>query len=237
MLTARRKEVTTTAKTIDITGVIITNSDKWIYDWLEIESTAPNSVKAALEEADGEDVIIRINSNGGDVFAGSEIYDMIRAYKGGVLIRIVGIAASAASVIACAGTSEIAPTAMLMIHNVSTRADGDCNTMQNTADALREANRSIMAAYRGKTGLAEEELLDMMNRQTFISADTAVEKGFVDKISDYQKAERAPDSGLSLAASMSGLLPTAAVEKLRAERAKAQAQLDLLNLILIPDRK
>lgn len=217
---------------INVAGAIVPNSDKWIYDYFKIECTAPSTIQAALDEANGDDVIIRINSNGGDVFAGSEIYDIIREYSGNVLIRIVGIAASAASVIACAGTSEIAPTAMLMIHNVRSYASGDYRDMQNSADALREANRSIMAAYREKTGLSEEELLGLMDNETFISADTAVSKGFVDKISDYQKQEDGePKAGISLAATFTGLLPAETIEKFRAERAKAQAQLELIKLM------
>ncbi|MEE0873970.1 MAG: Clp protease ClpP [Ruminococcus sp.] len=219
-------------KVINVAGAIIPNSDKWIYDLLKIDSTSPGDIQAALDEANGDDVIVRINSNGGDVFAGSEIYDILSGYQGNLLIRIVGIAASAASIIACAGASEIAPTAMLMIHNVKSRAEGDYHDMANAAEALKEANRSIMAAYRNKTGLSEKELLDMMDKETFISADTAVAKGFVDKISEYKKADgSAPGNGVSLAASMTGLLPVSTIQKFRAERAKLQAQLELLKLM------
>ena len=219
-------------KVINIAGTIIRNSDKWIYDWFEIESTTPGEVQAAIDEANGEDVIVRINSNGGDVFSGSEIYDILSGYQGNLLIRIVGIAASAASVVACAGTSEIAPTAMLMLHNVQSSASGDYRAMETTADALKEANRSIMAAYRNKTGMTEKELLEMMDKETFISADTAVERGFVDKISDYGKTgDKSPKEGISLAAAMSGLLPAATIQKFRAERAKLQAQLELIKLM------
>lgn len=215
-------------KTINIKGVIIAHEDKWIYDLFQIENVSEKDVEAQLLEANGGEVIVRINSPGGDVFIGSEIYDLLASYGGKLQIRIVGMAASAASVIACAGPSEIAPTAMMMIHNVQSRAEGDYRDMERSADTLREANRAIMAAYRSKTGLSEEELLGLMNETTYMSADTAVAKGFVDKLADYGKT---PESGVQLAAAMTGLLPAATIRKFRAERAKAQAQLDLIKLL------
>ena len=216
-------------KTINVKGAIVPDDDAWIYDLFGIENTSPNVIESQLVDASGEDVIIRVNSNGGDVFAGSEIYDLLANYSGNVLIRIVGMAASAASVIACAGTSEIAPTGMLMIHNVQSYAAGDYRDMEHSAETLREANRSVMAAYRAKTKRSEEELLNLMDNTTYMSADKAVELGFVDKISDYVK--QTPESGVQLAAAMTGLLPVATIQKFRAERASAQARLDLINLM------
>lgn len=216
-------------KIINIEGIIISNEDKWIYDYFGIANIAPKDVEKSLNEANGEDVTVRINSNGGDVFAGSEIYDLIASYKGNVLIRVVGMAASAASVVACAGISEIAPTAMMMIHNVQSIAEGDYRKMEHTAEVLQNANRAIAMAYRNKTGMSEEELLDLMNAETYITAEQAVEKGFIDKISDYQKSSQ-PQQASSLAAAMSGLLPDTTIRKFRAERAKMQASLELLKL-------
>ena len=104
-------------KTIQIKGTIISNDERWIYDWFEWEATAPKDV--ILPET-GEPIEVHINSGGGDVYAGSEIYTALRSYQGDVTVKIVGIAASAASVIAMAGdTVEISPTAQIMIHNVS----------------------------------------------------------------------------------------------------------------------
>ena len=216
-------------KTINIKGVIIAHEDKWIYDSFQIENVSEKDVEAQLLEANGGEVIVRINSPGGDVFIGSEIYDLLASYGGKLQIRIVGMAASAASVIACAGPSEIAPTAMMMIHNVQSRAEGDYRDMEHSAETLREANRSVMAAYRAKTKRSEEELLNLMDNTTYMSADKAVELGFVDKISDYEK--QTPESGVQLAAAMTGLLPVATIQKFRAERASAQARLDLINLM------
>ena len=218
-------------KVINVKGTVVSDDDAWIYNWFGIEAVSPNAISAALVEANGDDVVIRINSNGGDIFAGSEIYDLISSYEGNVLIRIVGMAASAASVIAMAAESEIAPTGLMMIHNVQSGAHGDYREMEHSAEVLREANRSIMSAYREKTGMSEDELLSLMDNETFMSADTAIEFGFVDKMSDYGKEAKAPDTGVQLAAAMTGLLPAATIRKFRAERAKAQAQLDLIKLL------
>ena len=170
------------AKRIDVKGQIIESGNEWVYDWLGLESTSPKKIIKALQEVGGEDVEIYINSPGGSIFAGSEIYTELRNYSGKKIIKITGIAASAASVIAQAGECEISPTGMFMIHNVKTSASGDYRDMDNTGDALRAANQSIMNAYIDKTGMDAEILQDLMDRETYLSAQQAVDHGFVDKI-------------------------------------------------------
>ena len=167
---------------ISVKGEIITNDNKWIYDYFGMDSTCPKDVESLLAKANGGDVIVDINSGGGDIFAGSEIYTMLRKYSGNVEIHIVGIAASAASVIAMAGKSKISPTALFMIHNVSSYASGDCNEFEKQADILKTANQSIANAYIEKTGLSNENLLQMMNAETWLTSKQAVEKGFVDEV-------------------------------------------------------
>lgn len=167
---------------VNVKGTIVRNSDKWIYDWLEIEATAPQDIDKAIKAANGEKLEVEINSGGGEIFAGSEIYSALRSYKGGVKISIVGLAGSAASVIAMAGESEIAPTGMIMIHNVSTGVSGDKNDMQKTAETLSSADKSVASAYVSKTGKAIEEVLEMMNKETWLSAEDAKAQGFVDAI-------------------------------------------------------
>lgn len=216
-------------RTININGLIVTDDDKWYYDFFGFSAIAPKDISAALAEADGDDVIVNLNSNGGDVFAGSQIYDLLAGYKGNLLIRVVGIAASAASVVACAGKSEIAPTAMLMIHNVSSYAEGDYHKMAHSAEVLQNANKSIAAAYCRKTGLSEKELLALMDKETYITAEEAVKQGFIDKIAEYGD-ESEPKKELALAASATGLLPEKIINKIRAERAKTQAKLELIKL-------
>lgn len=170
------------AKKIEIKGNIVQSSDKWIYNWLGIEATSPQDVSKALIEANGQDIEVDINSGGGDIFAGSEIYTALRGYKGNVLINIVGLAASAASVIAMAAKSRITPTGLFMMHNVSSKAQGDYRDMEHRAEVLKTANKSIANAYKDKTGLSDEELIKLMDQETWLSAEDAVKNKFVDEV-------------------------------------------------------
>ena len=170
---------------IDIRGDIITNDDKWIYDWLEWESTCPADIKSALlaKESD-EKLTVLINSGGGSVMAGQEIYSMLRE-RDDVEIKVQSLAGSAASVIAMANTCEISPVAMIMIHNVSMwGASGDYHEMQKNAEILKQMNAALASSYVNKTGKSKEEILKLMDRETWLTANQAVEMGFVDKISE-----------------------------------------------------
>lgn len=170
-------------KKVQIKGTIIANEDKWIYEWFKMDATCPRDVETALNEANGEDVLVTINSGGGDVFAGNEIYYLINTYQGKVTIDIIGFAGSAATIIAMAGKhTRMIPTAMFMIHNVSGSARGDYNAMDKSSQVLRTANSAISNAYRIKTGMSEDELLELMNKETWLTASEAKEKGFIDEI-------------------------------------------------------
>ena len=128
---------------IEIKGDIIEDDSQWIYDWIGWSYTTAKNVKNALNNAKGESVTLKINSPGGSVFAASEIYTELRNYKGEVNIEIVGLAASAASVIAMAGKSKMSPTAQLMVHNVSTYASGDYRDMEHTEKNLKNAQKIV----------------------------------------------------------------------------------------------
>ena len=167
-------------KKIDVKGDIITDEEKWIYDYLEWPSTCPKDITDALQDAEGDSVEVTINSGGGNVIAGSEIYTKLMNYNGEVNINVI-YAASAASVISMAGKSKISPTGLLMIHNVSCATSGDYREMDHTSDVLKAANKAVASAYRDKTGMTEKELLKMMDNETWLSADEAVEKGFIDE--------------------------------------------------------
>ena len=197
---------------IEIKGPIIADGDQWIYDWFGIPATSPKKVNDVLNKANGKDVEIIINSGGGSVFSGSEIYTSLKDYKGKTIGKIVGIAASAASVIAM-GTNEllISPTAQIMIHRASIYADGNKNELQKTVDMLEGADKSIANAYLLKTGISQNELLDMMDKETWLTAQEAKEKGFADKImfEDEIKAVASVDG--------SGLLPRSVIDKVRNE--------------------
>lgn len=195
---------------IDIKGVIVSNDDAWIYDWLEMDHSSPRNVIEAIEGAGGEPLEIAINSPGGDVYAGSDIYTALKEYGGDVTVKITGVAASAASVIAMAGKKvSISPTAQIMIHNVSSYTGGDYRDLAHESDVLKGWNKSIANAYALKSGMQESEILSMMNKETWLTAQEAKEKGFVDEIMF--------DEGKRLAASASGLLPPEVLSKLRNE--------------------
>lgn len=176
---------------INVKGTIIPNDYKNIYDICDVESTCPNDVHTAAETAKGEKLDVYINSGGGYIQAGNEIYAALREYQGQVNIHVVGYACSIASVIACAGQSDIVPTGHFMLHNVAAGAQGDFNTMESTKEVLISANRAISQAYQLKTGKSEAELLDMMNHGannigTWLTAQEAVDQKFIDKIAESQ---------------------------------------------------
>lgn len=219
------------AKKIGIKGVIIPNDEQWIYDLFDIEATSPNKVIDLIEDADGDDLIVDINSGGGSVFAGSEIYTALKSYEGNVTVKIVGIAASAASVIAMAGDKvQMSPTAQMMIHNVSVVARGDHNDMTHTAEILITANETIANAYRIKSGMDQEDILLMMEYETWLSPAKAKEYGLIDEVLF--------ENDLQLVASYDGpgTLPRETIEHIRnkvaleKETQKAKAKLKLLNL-------
>lgn len=174
---------------IKINGPIIENNNKWFYEWLEYDATCPKDIEAALDQANGEDVLISINSGGGSVFAGSEIYELIRSYTGKIKIKVVGCAASAASVIAQAAESEIAPTALFMIHNAKSYAEGDYRDMDKQSEFLKQVNTAITNAYIEKTGMKREDLFDLMNQETWMTAQDAVKNGFINSISENNNYE------------------------------------------------
>ena len=174
---------------ISIKGPIVSNDDVWLYDWLDWDCTAPKNV--VLPET-GEDIEVHINSGGGDVYAGSEIYTALRSYSGKVVVKIVGIAASAASVIAMAGdVIEISPTAQIMIHNVSSRVDGDHNTLLHEAGVLEGFNKSIADAESAvNQGFADRIMFAGEIAPTFAASETPmIPHDFIDKM----KSAMTPD--------------------------------------------
>jgi len=166
--------------TIHIKGPMISNDEKWIYDLFEIDSTCPNDVLSALDGE--EDITVIVNSGGGLLDCGNEIYTALMNYQGHVTVDIIK-AYSAASVAAMAGdTVRISPVGEIMIHNVASEAWGDYHAMDKGSERLQKANKSAAAAYRLKTGLSQEELLSLMDKETWLTAEEAKEKGFVDEI-------------------------------------------------------
>lgn len=207
--------------TIKINGAIVGNDDKWIYDWCEIEAFCPRD----LNLVEGQDVDIEINSPGGYIYPASEIYTALMQHKGNVTITITGRAASAASVIAMAGTHvKMSPTAQMMIHNVSASGAGDYRDFEHYAEQLRKSNDTIANAYMLKTGKTRDEILKLMDHETWFTPEEALEEGFIDEVlsrSDSQDQFR-------LVAANDFLIPQAVIDKLKQER--EQEQLNLLKL-------
>ena len=169
---------------IPIKGDIIDNDTAEFYDfWGMNNYCSPNQVESALQNANHQPVTVEIASNGGDVFAGSEIYSLLKGYDNDVMVNIVGLAASAASVIAMAGdTVKIAPTAQIMIHKAWTDSQGNADDLEHQANVLGTIDQSIASAYEKKTGMNQDELLQMMSNETWLTAKDAVDKGFADEI-------------------------------------------------------
>lgn len=149
--------------------------------WFDDDVT-PKAFKSDLNAGQG-DIVVWINSPSGDCVAAAQIYNMLMDYKGNVTIKIDGIAASAASVIAMAGTKVLmSPTALMMIHNPLTIAIGDSEEMQKAIDMLTEVKESIINAYEIKTGLSRAKLSHLMDAETWMNANKAIELGFADDL-------------------------------------------------------
>ena len=176
-------------RTLFLNGMI--SDETWYGD-----EVTPQLFKDELNAGNGN-ITVWINSPGGDVFAAAQIYNMLRDYKGSVTVKIDGIAASAASVIAMAGDKVcVSPVAMMMIHNPATMAMGETRDMQKAIAMLNEVKESILNAYEFKTGLTRARLSHMMDDETWFNAKKAVELGFADKIlfdSDEDEKKKKPD--------------------------------------------
>lgn len=163
------------SRTLFLNGEI--SDETWYGD-----EVTPKMFKEELQDGEG-DITVWINSPGGDVFAAAQIYNMLMDYKGNVTVKIDGLAASAASVIAMAGTKvQMSPVAMMMIHNPATIAIGDSSEMKKAIDMLDEVKESIMNAYEIKTGLSRSRISHLMDAESWFNAKKAVELGFADKL-------------------------------------------------------
>lgn len=162
-------------RTLFLNGTIAEES------WFDDDVT-PALFKDELMAGSG-DITVWINSPGGDCVAAAQIYNMLMEYPHNVTVKIDGIAASAASVIAMAGTKVlVSPVSMMMIHNPATIAFGDSSEMQKAISMLDEVKESIINAYEIKTGMSRTKLSHLMDAETWMNANTAVELGFADGI-------------------------------------------------------
>jgi len=174
-VTDQKAQTQTEERTLFLSGTIAEES------WFDDDIT-PQLFKEELNSGSG-DITVWINSPGGDCVAAAQIYNMLMDYKGNVTVKIDGIAASAASVIAMAGTRVlVSPVSMMMIHNPATIAFGDTAEMKKAIDMLSEVKESIINAYEIKTGLSRAKLSHLMDAETWMDAHSAVEMGFADEI-------------------------------------------------------
>lgn len=167
-------------KKISVKGPIVSNNTAWLYKYLGWDAACPNTVLQGLEKAAGDDVVIEINSPGGICVYGYEMYTAIKEYEGKVTIHVI-CAMSAATLLVCAADEAlISDTGIFMIHNARTTAEGDYRDMNMKADALREINQGIINAYVRKTGKSREDIQSLMDNNSYMSPQTAIEQGFID---------------------------------------------------------
>ncbi|MCC3705219.1 Clp protease ClpP [Rouxiella badensis] len=196
------KAANSNANTISIFDVI--GSDYWG------EGVTANRIAGALRSMNGEDVTVSINSPGGDMFEGLAIYNQLREYSGKVTVKVLGIAASAASIIAMAGDEvKIGRGAFLMIHNCWVYAVGNRHDLARASQDMEPFDRAMQDIYSTRSGLDASTVSEMMDNETYIGGNDAVEKGFADRLLSADEISDGDES------------PAAALRKLDALLAKA----------------
>lgn len=180
---------------LHIEGDIVDDNDAWLYELYGITATSPNAFKTELAKYDGKALDVWINSPGGDVFAADGIYNALKNRNGVTNVKIDGLAASAASIIAMAGTTvQMSPVAIMMIHNPLMGVDqGYASDLRKAADVLDEIKESIMNAYQLKTGKSRNKLSSMMDDESYMSARTAIKEGFADSMLYTDSANKADE--------------------------------------------
>lgn len=209
-------------KRIQMRGPLIPNNSQEAYDYFGMEAVSAKSITEALPE-DGSDVIIEVNSNGGVVTVGSDIYTALKNYSGHVTAEVTGMAASACSVaIMGADKVVISPTAQIMIHKASLRdVSGNSDDFETAFNMLKASDQAIINAYKAKTGLNEDELLELMKNETYMSADEAIKKGFADEIMTFNESEAVASIG-------NGLLPQAVIDDYFANHGKRKKEIEAM---------
>ena len=200
---------------ISIKGPIVSDDEKWLYDWFGMPATSPGDVTKGLGGANGEDVELEIASHGGLVSSAVEIYQALKDYPGKVTARIA-YACSAATVISCAADeSEISEVGFFMIHNAQSMTAGDKREMAHESEVLSTIDAGIISAYEKKTGMSREDIQELMNKDSYLSAEEAVNMGFVDGlIPDSKKEADAEDVVKKAVAAADGMIPMDAVRNL-----------------------
>lgn len=216
-------------RTLFLNGTIAEES------WFDDE-ISPALFKNDLMAGDG-DITVWINSPGGDTVAAAQIYNMLMDYPGKVTVKIDGIAASAASVIAMAGEKVlVSPVSMMMIHNPSTIAYGDTEEMRKAIEVLNEVKESIINAYEIRTGLSRNKLSRLMDAETWMNANKAIELGFADEILTRTEEMEQPDVSMEFSETQITNLLLSKIGKAAAIKPKTTKARDLKDrLDLIKD--
>lgn len=219
---------------IKLTGAIVDNDTAKVYQWFGFDAISAKAVDRAIKALEeGEDLEIDLNSPGGYCSVGAEIYTMLRQASAdghSVIVNVVGEACSAATVLMC-GADEVkaSDVAMFMFHNASLVASGKARDMRSATECLEQTDESIVNAYVAKTGKSREELHDLIDAETWMSAQRALEFGFVDGMMFEEEQEEEEEKNLELfnlvtdriersmqrVASSSGLIPEDKLEVMR----------------------
>jgi ATP-dependent Clp endopeptidase proteolytic subunit ClpP len=206
---------------IDIKGSIVSDDYQEVYDWFGIAATSPAVVKNAIKEAESsgdKELLVEINSGGGSVFAGAEIYYALMKFEGTVNVEIPSLAASAASFIAMAGKKgKISMSLMgqMMIHNASTYTSGNYQDMDATSEFLKNIDASIINAYMTKTSKTRDEIQEMMDKTTWFTAQQALESGLIDEILFENEIDAAANVSSNHPALVNGVLPKEVIDKVK----------------------
>lgn len=211
-----------------LNGDVVDNEWGEIYDYYGIDCITPKKTAVALAElADGDTLHIKLNSGGGQVMAGQEIYALLRN-RDDVDIEIESLAASAASVIAMAAPCKMLPTALLMVHRAWMSSGGNKNDLERDAAALTAVDEALSAAYSEKSGMSKEDALALMDAETWLTAERAVELGLVDGISKRASEKAAASAGLAVTEDMVAAYKRAMQQKKEAEQQEAEELKELL---------
>lgn len=154
-------------------------------DWWTGEGVTSKRIAGTLRAIGERDVVVNVNSPGGDMFEGVAIYNMLREHKGKVTVNVLGIAASAASIIAMAGDEiRIGRPSFLMIHNCWCMAAGNRHDFAEMAEYMEPFDAAMADVYEARTGLPSKEIQVLMDKETWIGGSAAVDKGWADALLD-----------------------------------------------------
>jgi ATP-dependent Clp protease protease subunit len=223
-----------------IEGDIVDDDEAWLYEWFGMPSTSPNAFKEELNQYKDRDITVWIDSYGGSVFAAAGIYNALKEHQGKVTVKIDSKAMSAASVIAMAGDEVLmSPMAVMMIHNPLTAAYGNMHDLRKAADILDTVKDAIVNAYALKTGRSRNKISQMMDEETWMSANVAVKEKFADGIlyqgDDVQQSDPIQNFSFNRLAivnsanqSMKKAFEILNLSKLEEEKEKLRLELDLI---------